>query len=136
MTVLACLASEQLPCQDLYAHRGGAFAHSDQHDTSTEDVDVSSFERGRLVTPIVAAVVDREGRLAEHRMEPIHGSAMQRLALAGGFRHRVDGDAVVDPSRVVALKQRVRERGEDEVFQSQGLPAQASRAAAATDRNE
>ena len=75
---------------------------------------------------VVVAVVDRERGVREHRVEPVDRAAVQGLPLAGRHGHRVDRDTAVHPGRVVALEQRVRQRGQDEVVQRQRLPPQAA----------
>ena len=58
----------------------------------------------------------------EHRVEPVDGAGVQGLALAGRLGHRVDGHPVVDPARIVTLKEMVGKRGENEVVGPQHVP--------------
>ncbi len=117
---------EQAAGQVLHAHRGAALAEPDHHRAVAEDVDVAALERGRLVVLVVAAVPDRSNSaLGEHRVEPVDRRAVHGLPHPGRHRHRVDAHPVVDPGRVVALEQVVRQRGEHEVVEVHQFPAQA-----------
>ena len=91
---------------------------------SRQDVHVAALERGRPVVGVVVAPVALEVGVAEQRVVAVDGAGVQRLALTSELGHRVDGHAVADPCRVVALEQRVRQRMDDEVVVREALPPQ------------
>ncbi len=84
----------------------GALAHADEDDTVADR---------RAVRLIAVAPPDGERAVPEPRVEPVDRALQQRLGAARRPVHRVDGDAVVDPARRIALEQRVGDRRHDEV---------------------
>ena len=109
----------------LDGHRRGALAHADEDGAVADHMDVAALDGGRLVVAVLVAVVGGEVGGGEERVEPVDGPRVQRLSLAGGLGHRVDGHAAVDPARVVPLEQVVGQRGEDEVVGLQHVPLEA-----------
>ena len=51
---------EQGMGQDLDGHGGGAFTHADQDRAVSDDMDVTTFDGGRLVVAVFVAVVGDE----------------------------------------------------------------------------
>ena len=109
-TVVACPLSNRAWATVSTAIGRGALAHADQHGPVADHVDVAALDGGRLVAAVLIAVVGDEVGIGEERMEAVDGPGVQRLALAGRHGHRVDGDAAVDPARVVSLEEVVGER--------------------------
>ena len=67
---------------------------------------------------------DRELLGREHRVEAVDQLHDHRLGDARRFRHRIDGHAVVDPARRVALEQEVRQRRQQHAGRISRLPDQ------------
>jgi hypothetical protein len=118
---------EQRLGQHLHCHRRGPLTHADHHRAVAEHMHVAALDAGRQVRGIVVAVVPGETLVGEHRMEPVDGPAVQRLALARGLGHRVHRDTRVHPAGGVPLVQVIRQRRQHEVVRVLDVPAEAVR---------
>ena len=112
--------------EDFDAHRGRALTHADHHGAVAYHVHVTTFDRGGKVVLVVVAVVGHEVILGKKGVEAVDRPAVQRLTLAGGLGHWVDGDSAVDPAGIVPLEEVVRQRGEEEVVGAKRLPLEAA----------
>jgi hypothetical protein len=107
---------EQLARDHRHRLRRGPLAHADHHGAVADRHDVAAFDRRAAPVLVDAAVPDvHAAGLDEHRMEPVNGLHEDGLRTPCRLLHRVDGHAVVDPARAVALEQEVGQRRQQEV---------------------
>ncbi len=86
---------------------------------------VPALDGGWLVVAVLVAVVGDEVTIGEQGMETVDGPSVEQLAPAGRLGHRVHRYATVDPAGVVALKEMVGQRSENEVVGPEHVPLEA-----------